>query len=154
MWHLQYTQPVLWSSIWHRNFRRPLWLYAFITSLLLRVERYITFYFIDLTVIVYCYVTMVTYLFCNTFEINLWHITLISKIHVFNCCYSVTMVSKIQYWVYPLPYTIYARSTLSMWFYVWTLLLTVIVNSKCSFMTCYWLDLLITVIHLYLFITL
>ena len=36
---LCYTQPVLWSSIWCRNFRRALGLYAFVTSLLLHVEK-------------------------------------------------------------------------------------------------------------------
>ena len=36
---LCYTQPVLWSSIWCRNFRRALRLYAFVTSLLLHVEK-------------------------------------------------------------------------------------------------------------------
>ena len=34
-----YTQPVSWSSIWHRNLRRALCLFAFVTSLLLHVEK-------------------------------------------------------------------------------------------------------------------
>ena len=36
---LKQLAPILWSSIWRRNFRRALWLYASVTSLLLRVGK-------------------------------------------------------------------------------------------------------------------
>ena len=98
-WNSSYTQSVLWSSIWCINFHRALRLHAFITSLFLRVEKihYLLLHRLDCNN--YCVVTMVTCLFCNTFDFNLWHITLIYIIFKILIVFNDSVLS--------LPYTLY-----------------------------------------------
>ena len=107
-----YTQPILWSSIWHRNFRRDLLLYTFITSLLLHVEKihYLLFHRLNHN----CVLLLRLSAYFATYLISICGILVsyISYLRLFNSYYSVTtvysvlIVSMSQCWVYPLPSTL------------------------------------------------
>ena len=112
-----YTQPVLWSSIWCRNFRRALRLYAFVTSLLLHVEKIHCLLFIDFTIIVYCYYGYLPILWHVWFQFVAYYSHISHIKDIFNYYYSaITVFSVLIVFndtVLSLPSTIYAlRSTI------------------------------------------